>query len=201
MAHRYTALHQIASAQTQLGKTWPNLLVFSDPVRNPANLELVAQIPVGAGLVYRHFGAKDRKITAQKLAKACAQKGVVVLIGADADLAYAVGADGVHLPQRMIGALPRIRHRFSFSIISAAAHTVCAARRALALGADFVIVSPVFSSNSPSAGRALGLVRFGAMVQKIDGPVLALGGINLSNAKHVLPHTMGIAVVSAGNTT
>lgn len=206
MGNRYTGLLTIASivarpkfAARSTLINLPRLLVFTDPKRSPDLLHLAANLPPGSGLVYRHFGAKDRFEIAGQLSHLCQVRKLIFLIGDDPALALAVGADGVHLPERALGALPRIRARYGFSLISTAAHSVRAARAGLAAGANWVVLSSVFASTSPSAGKPLGLCRFGLAHQKVAGPVMALGGITRINVARLQGLSQGIALVSAAN--
>ena len=57
--------------------------------------------------------------------------------------------------------------------------------RAARLGADAVVVSTIFESRSPSAGRPIGPVRLAALVRRIPAPVYALGGLNVKNARRL----------------
>jgi thiamine-phosphate pyrophosphorylase len=158
-------------------KGLPTLLAFTDPDRTPDPLGVAARLPAGAAVVYRAFGAADAEATARQLAAACGARGLKLLIGADWALAARVGADGVHLPERLAaraGALKAARPGWT---VTAAAHSLRAARRGLA-GADAVVVSPAFLSNSRSAGAPLGPVRLAALVRAVGGPVYALGGVS-----------------------
>ena len=109
-------------------------------------------------------------------------RGIMLLIGADWRLAAAVGADGVHLPQRLMRLAPGLRRRRSGWTITAAAHEEAAIVAGGRLGLDALLVSPVFPSRSPSAGRALGVVRFAALATRSRAPVIALGGVNDATA-------------------
>jgi len=205
MHNRYTALCQIARVlgkstpfQVQKNRGYLQFMVFTDPIRNPPDEKLVKHLPPGAILVYRHFGADDRKQQARTLATHCRRRNIGFMIGADFQLAHEIRADGVHLPERLLGQIPRIKTRYRFRQISISAHGVRAARRGLQAGADHVVLSPVFDSNSPSAGQPLGFSRFALAVQQIDGPVWALGGITATNIKKVNAVSAGVALVSAG---
>ncbi|WP_304169041.1 thiamine phosphate synthase, partial [Phenylobacterium aquaticum] len=58
------------------------------------------------------------------------------------------------------------------------------------------VVSAVFPSASPSAGKPLGPVRLAAIVRRATAPVYALGGINNKTARRLLPTgVIGIAAV------
>jgi thiamine-phosphate pyrophosphorylase len=180
----------------------PPLLFFTDPARTPFPERVLAGLPRGSGLVYRGFGAPDARREAACLASLARRRGVTFLVGADVALAVAVRADGVHLPERLaqrMGRNRRLRQRF---LLTAAAHSLPAAYRARWAGVDAVVLSPVFPSTSPSAGRPLGVLRFAALVRAARTPCYALGGVNARTVR-TLARTgaVGIAAVSAMTST
>jgi len=154
------------------------------------------RLPPGSAVVYRAFGAADAEVRARRLLAVARSRGLKLLIGADAALALRIGADGVHLPERLAAEARALRHKDL--LVTAAAHGLSAARRALAFGADAVVVSAIFPSASASAGPPMGPVRLAALVRAAAGPVYALGGINDKTARRLLPTgVVGIAAVEA----
>lgn len=171
-------------------KPLPRLLLFTDPARTPDVEALAARLPRGAGVVFRHFGAPDAAARAGRLRAIARRRGLTLLIGADAS----IPADGVHAPERLAFAIPRLKRRRA--IVTAAAHSPMAAMRAARLGADAVVVSTVFESGSPSAGRPIGPVRLAALAQRLPVPVYALGGLNVKNARRLsATGVVGLAMV------
>jgi thiamine-phosphate pyrophosphorylase len=171
------------------------LLFFTDPARTPDPEAVAETLPRGAAVVYRAFGAPDALARARRLKAIATRRGLVLLIGADPALAAAAGADGVHLPERLTHRARGIRRRRPGWIVTAAAHGAGAARRGRVLGADAVVVSPVFPSRSPSAGVAIGPLRLAAIARGAGLPVYALGGINGKNARRLLD--VGVAGLAA----
>ena len=157
-----------------------------DPTRTPDPLAAAARLPRGTGVVYRAFGAKDAARTAAALARLAKRRGLVLLIGADERLAAACGAQGLHLPERMAHLAPRIRARRPGWLITAAAHSPRALAHAARAGCDAALLSTVFASNSPSAGRPMGPIRFSALTRTARLPVYALGGVKPRTAKRLL---------------
>jgi thiamine-phosphate pyrophosphorylase len=177
-------------------KALPDLLVFTDPARTPDPEALAQRMPRGAGLVYRAFGASDAEAVARRLQAVARARGLILLIGADTRLAMRIGADGVHLPERMARRAPMLRR--PGWLVTAAAHSVRAAR---VPGADAVVISAVFPSRSASAGAPLGPVRLAMMVRAAGRPVYALGGVTNQTARRLLPTgVVGIAGVEAFRT-
>ena len=169
---------------------------MTDPARVPDPEAIVRRLPAGSAVVFRTFGAPGSAARGRRLAAIARRRGLVMLVGTDPALARATGAAGVHLPERYGHLAGRIRRARPGWIVTVAAHDGRAIRRAFAGGADAVLVSPVFESRSPSAGRPLGLTRFAALVRAAGGPVYALGGVNGVTARRLLGSgAVGIAAV------
>ena len=158
----------------------PRLFAFTDPARTPDPLGLAARLPAGTGLILRHFGRDELKALAEPLARMARRQGFALFIAADPVLALEVEADGVHWPQRRLTELRRWRLKAPRLLVTASAHSPAALRRAAKL-ADAVFLSPVFPSNSASAGAPLGTIRASAMARQVSVPVLALGGVALDD--------------------
>ena len=182
-------------------KALPALLFFTDPVRTPDPEAIAGRLPRGAAIVFRAFGAADADERGARLAAIARERGLTLLIGADASLAARLGADGVHLPERLACRARRLKAAHPGWIVTAAAHSTAAARRALALGADAAVVSTVFASASASAGAPMGPIRLAILVRRTGGPVYALGGVDNKKAR-LLKDTglVGLAAVDAFRT-
>ncbi|WP_340645677.1 thiamine phosphate synthase [Phenylobacterium sp.] len=153
---------------------------------------MAESLPKGSAIVYRAFGAADAATVALRLKAIALRRGLKLMIGADEALAVEVGADGIHLPERLVSNAVRIRARHPTWLITAAAHSPRAAR----IQVDAVVVSAVFPSNSRSAGRPLGPLRLAQIVRQARSPVYALGGVSQSTAARLLATgVVGIAGV------
>lgn len=175
----------------------PPLLFFTDPERTPRPWETANRLPAGAGVVFRHFGAPDARETALRLREAATRRRLLLLIGLDADLADAVGADGVHLPERALNQAAAIAAARPNWLLTGAAHgsTVLETTQAL----DAAVVSPVFPAGGASAARpTLGVEAFRSVVAAAPMPVYALGGIDASTSRALIGSgACGFAGVSA----
>lgn len=189
------ALNRAAAAVSPAAGRLPPLLFFTDPERTPRPWETAARLPEGAAMVFRGFGAADAADTAQRLRAVTREVGVRLLIGADAALAEAVGADGVHLPERMAGEAAGLRRDHPKWLITAAIH---AADAGVPLeGLDALVASPVFPTASASARPLLGLEGL-ARVTALGLPVYGLGGITVETAEGLSDSGVcGLAAVGA----
>jgi len=112
---------------------------------------------------------------------------ITFLINDRLDLALAVEADGVHLGQ---GDLPIEAARKILGknkIIGLTVHSLTEAKLAFKKGANYLGVSPIFGTRTKlDAGKPVGCSLISKIKEKIDLPIVAVGGINLSNAKEVI---------------
>lgn len=137
-------------------------------------------------MVLRTFGRQGIVAQAPALRALARSRGLMLLVGADARLAAEIGADGLHLPERMAAALPRLRARHPYWRFTVAAHGVAALRRAALSGAEAAFLSPVLPSSSPSAAGALGPLRTRALIRTASLPVYGLGGIDADTAQQLI---------------
>lgn len=158
----------------------PGLLVLTDPVRAPDARWLDAVAPPAAGLVLRGFG-RPMSLDGIGPERTCLVTGLP-------RLARTLGADGLHWPNRRL----RLRRRCAVRelVETASAHSTREGLRALRAGIGTVLVSAVFASRSPSAGRPLGPVRLAGVVRtlrRVDPGVrvLALGGVTARTARRL----------------
>lgn len=172
----------------------PPLMFFTDPVRTARPWETAARMPHGSGVVYRAFGADDARDTADRLRAVTAARGIALLIGMDSALAEAVGADGLHLPERALSAGYALSGRRPDWILTGAVHSVEAALAARDL--DAVVLSPIYPAGGASSTRAALGIDALSRVARIR-PVIALGGITAGNVAD-LQNTgaSGVAAVS-----
>lgn len=135
------------------------------------------------------------------LRRITAQAEVAFVVNDDIQLAALLQADGVHLGQEdeSVGVARRVLG--SDAIVGVSADCEHEIDLAIAQGADYVGVGPVFSTSSkPDAGQPIGEQRLRQLVQYTRSriPVVAIGGIDTTNA--VLCKRAGadgIAVISA----
>ncbi len=117
------------------------------------------------------------------------------------DIALASKADGVHLGQSDLPVDVVRRLVPEDFIIGISIGSVEEALKGVRDGADYVAVSPVFSTGSkPDAGTGHGISCISAVRQAVekDIPVLGIGGINSENIPEVIKAGLdGICVISA----
>ena len=125
--------------------------------------------------------------------------GVPLIINDRVDIALAVTADGVHLGQSDLPIIHARRLLGPSCLIGISAESVEDAIEAEQQGADYIGISPVFSTPTKTdTAPALGLEGIRRIREQVRIPLVGIGGINLTNARQVLAAGAdGIAVVSA----
>jgi thiamine-phosphate pyrophosphorylase len=126
------------------------------------------------------------------------KSGTLFIINDRLDVALACGADGVHLGQDDISAVVARQLAPPGFIIGISVGTVAEAVRAEQDGADYIALSPVFSTASKfNAGPGHGLDVLRNIRRKVSLPVIAIGGINQDNIREVIAAGAdGVAVLS-----
>jgi thiamine-phosphate pyrophosphorylase len=125
--------------------------------------------------------------------------GAVFIVNDRLDVAVACGADGVHLGQDDLRVDTARQLAPPGFIIGVSVGTVEEAREAEREGADYLALSPTFSTASKyNAGPGHGLDRLREIRRAVSLPLVAIGGINRQNAGDVIAAGAdGIAVISA----
>jgi thiamine-phosphate diphosphorylase len=112
--------------------------------------------------------------------------GALLVVNDRPDVAALVAADGVHLGQDDLPVAAARRVLGPGALIGVSTHSVAEAQAAMAAGADYLGVGPVYATASkpnPPAARGLELVR--AVRDAADLPLVAIGGIRPETAAAV----------------
>ena len=118
------------------------------------------------------------------------------VVNDDVEAAIRVGADGVHLGRSDEGAE---RARAAGLLLGLSAASVEEAVEAERSGADYVGAGPVWPTPSkPDADPPIGLEGLAAIARAVSVPVVAIGGIDASNAATCIrAGAAGVAVIRA----
>ena len=150
---------------------------------------------------YRDKETDDRRVheRAVAMASACRQFDVRLLINDRVDVALAAGADGVHLGQDDLPVSKARELLGTEAIIGISVDTAEEARAAETLPVDYIAIGPVFATSSkPDAGPVVNLDGVRQAAVSISKPLVAVGGIDLSNAGAVVAAGCDcVAVLSA----
>ncbi len=142
----------------------------------------------------RQFVAEARAVR-----EVLAGTDIPLIINDRIDVALAVDADGVHLGQTDMLIADARRLVGTDMLIGISAECVDDAVRAQAEGADYVGISPVFSTPTKTdAAPALGLDGIARIRAATSLPLVGIGGVKPGNAAEIIRAGCdGVAVVSA----
>jgi len=166
-------------------------------------LELCEQVLEGGADIIqfrdKRGPSKEMITKAKELKKLCGRYGVPFILNDYVDLVEEVGADGVHVGQKDMGAMD-VRWRLGSSVIlGVSVATVDEAYQAIVQEADYLGCGPVYSTNTknhPFAPRKPEGLR--QVVEASSIPVIAIGGIGIPQIPEVMKTgAAGIAIVSA----
>ncbi len=123
---------------------------------------------------------------------------VPLIINDRIDIALAVKADGVHLGQKDIPVQAARDLLGQDKIVGATANTVESAVAAWKSGADYLGVGDVFGTTTKNDTKPVTVEELKEIRQRVQIPVVAIGGIKQSNVHLLKPAGIdGIAVISA----
>lgn len=154
-------------------QSFPNIWLLSDE-RNDAVLEnALTRLPRGSGLIYRHYHLPDAERVARyhALKRLARARDHVVVLADSALTALEWGADGIY--GSPLSLYPR-----RDLLILATAHNMREIAQANRIGADALLLSPVFPTRSHLGAPSLGSVKFRLLAQYARMPVIALGGMD-----------------------
>lgn len=154
-----------------------------------SNIECVKQmIKAGIKIIqYRekHKSLREKLEEAKIIAKLCRESGVIFIVNDHIDIAILCDADGVHVGQDDMH-ISDVRELIGQDkIIGVSTHEPAQAKQAKIDGADYIGVGPLLKTttkDTPPVGY--GYLEY--VVQNIDIPFVAIGGIKEENIKEVL---------------
>lgn len=151
--------------------------------RDPVEL-VSAQIRGGADVIQlreKEMSKRDRLELGLKIRELTRQEGVLFIVNDDVDLALILDADGVHLGQDDIP-IRFARPLMKDKIIGVSTHSLPQAEEAVASGADYIGVGPVFETATKEDREDLvGLNLLPKIKDICPIPYVAIGGIGKDN--------------------
>ena len=147
----------------------------------------------------KHAGTRELIEQARALRAICARRGVPLIINDRVDVAMVAEADGVHLGQSDMALVDARRLLGPESIVGVSVRTDDEVRAAAREGATYVAANGVWATATKTDfGAPLGLDGLRSMIESSTLPMVAIGGIDTTNAWALAQAGCdGIAVVSA----
>ncbi|NPA58300.1 MAG: thiamine phosphate synthase [Aquificae bacterium] len=142
--------------------------------------------------------AKQMYREANALRKLCREKGVPFIVNDRVDLAVAVNSDGVHVGQEDLP-VEAVRRIVGWErIVGLSTKNLSQVREANGLPVDYIGFGSVFPTGTKEDATVSGIEMLKEAVKLSIQPVVAIGGINLSNIDRVIETgCKNVAVVSA----
>ena len=169
----------------------PGLLLITDRAQARLPMVEIAEAALSAGfaavmLREKDLGGRELFELAVTLQEICARYGRPLLINERLDVARAIPGAGSHLGTAGIPVADARRLLGADRLLGYSAHEADEARAAIEDGADYVTLSPVFSSASKPGyvPRGIGWLR-AAAAELPQGRVIALGGITVDTLAEV----------------
>ncbi len=128
------------------------------------------------------------------------RRSIRIIINDRADIALATKADGVHLGQDDLAPEAARRILGPDALIGYSTHNLQQARHALSLPIDYLAIGPIFATSTKKDTEPIvGLEGLRSVAAIASGlPIVAIGGIRLTNAPAVIAAgASSVAVISA----
>ena len=150
--------------------------------------DVILAVACKVGVVqYRNKNAQTREMYEEALRLRDICRDTVFLINDRVDIALAANADGVHLGQSDMPCPAARKLLGPEKIIGITVHNLSEAQQAQNAGADYLGVSPIFqTATKTDAGKPAGISLIEEIRDHVDIPLIAIGGINHSNAECVI---------------
>ncbi|MCG3126869.1 MAG: Thiamine-phosphate synthase [Phycisphaerae bacterium] len=142
----------------------------------------------GAGCVQlREKGLTDGELLsrARELRELTARHGALFIMNDRPDIARLAGADGVHVGQDDLPVREARRIASGGLLVGVSTHTIAQFEAALRDEPDYVAVGPMFPSGTKPQEHVAGVETLAAVRGLTDLPLVAIGGIEASNATRV----------------
>lgn len=146
----------------------------------------------------KNISTKDFHKIAIEAKKVTSKYKVPLIINDRIDIVLSSEADGLHIGQDDMPLEIARTILGEEKIIGVSVRSVSEAIVAEKRGADYLGVGAVFPTESKSDATLVGLTELKRIKDKVNIPVVAIGGINETNTKEVMEHKAdGVAVISA----
>lgn len=160
-----------------------------------------AQLAVEGGATVVQLRLKERSTTevveaGRPIRELCRLSGVSFVVNDDVDAALALEAEGVHLGRTDSGVERAVETDLLVGLSASRVEEALAGER---YGADYLGVGPIWATpTKPDADPPIGLDGLAGICAEVSIPVVAVGGIDASNAADCLAAgASGVAVVRA----
>ena len=167
----------------------PPVQLVTGAWRDDADLRARVEAALRGGIRWVQLRAKERStrelhLAALLVAPILRDAGALFVVNDRADVAQAVGAGGVHLPENGMSALDARRQLGADAWVARSIHSARAVGSDASLEADALQLGPVFDTASKREfGAPLGLAVLRDAAEAASGvPIIAVGGVSAASA-------------------
>lgn len=182
----------------------PLVCLVSDRNRcagRPLEEVVSAAVAGGVGMVQlreRDLPADELFILAERLRDVTSEGKALLFVNDRVDIAMAVGADGVQLPENGLSLSSVMRVSGFELLLSRSVHSVEGAIEAERHGADVLVAGTVYPTASHETGKTKGPALLRKIRDSVHIPYLAIGGVTVDNiGDTIAAGASGAAVISA----
>ncbi|MBS4175128.1 thiamine phosphate synthase [Bacillus sp. FJAT-49736] len=142
---------------------------------------------------------EEKIALAKELQIICKERNIPFIVNDDIELAISLDADGVHIGQED-EPVEKVRDRIGDKIFGVSVHTIEEANAAIAAGADYFGVGPIFPTKTKEDAKPVQgtehIKKF--REQGFTIPLVGIGGINAENTRAVIAAGAdGVSVITA----
>jgi len=158
-----------------------------------SNIEVVREM-INAGIKIIQYREKDKEMGEKfeqclKIREMTRSAGVFFIVNDHVDLAMMTDADGIHLGQEDLPIEAVKKLAGNDMVIGISTHSPSQAEGAIARGADYIGVGPIYKTHTKKdVCDPVGLSYLDHVVNRLNIPFVAIGGIKAHNVSEVMKH-------------
>jgi thiamine-phosphate pyrophosphorylase len=175
---------------------------ITDRTVSSLSVEDQVKITLDGGVQFIQYREKEHSrretfFIAERLRKITDGYDCTYIVNDHADIALAVGADGVHLGQDDLP-LEYAKKIMRDKMIGISTHSLVEAMKAAEGGASYIGFGPMYHTTTKDAGEPKGPRMLKEIRKNVEVPIVAIGGIGFDNLKDVFETGAdAVAVASA----
>ena len=170
---------------TKLPKIW----LMSDPRFGARLYPSIQKLPIGSGVIMRHYDDPNHTEIFDQIASLCRRRGHLLLY-AGKEHPKAQGIYWSKPPKQQQKHHCKARNGLN----NISVHNAAEMQRALLFAPDLILLSPIFATRSHVGDRAIGPSGLLRLSQISNIPIAALGGMNKKRSA-MLRYTHGFAAI------
>lgn len=135
------------------------------------------------------------EILAKEVVKICKEYNTECILHTYYKTAKKLGYSKIHLPMHILKSVPHVTK--TFDVVGVSIHSLDDALYAKNMNVKYITAGHIFNTNCKSGVPARGLTFLNNIVNSVDVPVFAIGGISSSNINSVISSgAIGVCIMS-----